>query len=231
MKSFSAASSTSASWPRNGWNSTWSAKIGATPSASRSIPAGKFETPRCLISPSSRSSASAPSVSSSGTSSFGQCRSRRSRQLDLQVLERLLGRRPQLVGAYSSRHSFVVRKSSLRGDAGGGDRLADLGLVVVGLRGVDVPVADLERVVDRLLAVAAEDLPGPEAELGDGRALDLEGAHGGVDRGHLGPVPSPARLLAFRADPRAISSAGRAPPRQGGGHWFEPSIAHVSAVS
>src|SRR6185437_4052916 len=25
---------------------------------------------------------------------------------------------------------------------------------------------------------------------------------------------------------RAISSAGRAPPRQGGGHWFEPSIAH-----
>ena len=28
------------------------------------------------------------------------------------------------------------------------------------------------------------------------------------------------------AVPRAISSAGRAPPRQGGGHWFEPSIAH-----
>src|SRR3954453_8052591 len=27
-------------------------------------------------------------------------------------------------------------------------------------------------------------------------------------------------------NPRAISSAGRAPPRQGGGHWFEPSIAH-----
>ena len=26
--------------------------------------------------------------------------------------------------------------------------------------------------------------------------------------------------------PRAISSAGRAPPRQGGGRWFEPSIAH-----
>jgi hypothetical protein len=25
---------------------------------------------------------------------------------------------------------------------------------------------------------------------------------------------------------RAISSVGRAPPRQGGGHWFEPSIAH-----
>ena len=30
---------------------------------------------------------------------------------------------------------------------------------------------------------------------------------------------------------RAISSAGRAPPRQGGGHWFEPSIAHSGSCS
>ena len=28
--------------------------------------------------------------------------------------------------------------------------------------------------------------------------------------------------------PRAISSAGRAPARQAGGHWFEPSIAHLT---
>src|SRR5918994_2073567 len=35
----------------------------------------------------------------------------------------------------------------------------------------------------------------------------------------------PVALLPLRP-PRAISSAGRAPPRQGGGHWFEPSIAH-----
>src|SRR3712207_188684 len=33
----------------------------------------------------------------------------------------------------------------------------------------------------------------------------------------------PALLL---RPPRAISSAGRAPARQAGGHWFEPSIAH-----
>src|SRR5271166_4062909 len=33
-------------------------------------------------------------------------------------------------------------------------------------------------------------------------------------------------LIPLQTDPRAISSAGRAPPRQGGGHWFEPSIAH-----
>ena len=55
MKSFSTASATSSSWPRKGWNSTWSAKIGATSSASRSMRAGKFETPKCWISPSSRS--------------------------------------------------------------------------------------------------------------------------------------------------------------------------------
>jgi hypothetical protein len=36
-------------------------------------------------------------------------------------------------------------------------------------------------------------------------------------------------LLGLAAS-RAISSAGRAPPRQGGGHWFEPSIAHAKAL-
>src|SRR4051812_49469800 len=41
----------------------------------------------------------------------------------------------------------------------------------------------------------------------------------------LAPEPSLPRLGSL-APPRAISSAGRAPPRQGGGHWFEPSIAH-----
>jgi hypothetical protein len=38
------------------------------------------------------------------------------------------------------------------------------------------------------------------------------------------------RAVATLAAPRAISSAGRAPPRQGGGHWFEPSIAHNRRV-
>src|SRR5213593_1383575 len=37
----------------------------------------------------------------------------------------------------------------------------------------------------------------------------------------------PAFPLLRLTPSRAISSAGRAPPRQGGGHWFEPSIAHL----
>src|ERR671923_964576 len=39
--------------------------------------------------------------------------------------------------------------------------------------------------------------------------------------------PAAAVALLRLRPPRAISSAGRAPPRQGGGHWFEPSIAHL----
>src|SRR3954454_16800376 len=40
--------------------------------------------------------------------------------------------------------------------------------------------------------------------------------------------PRSARALLRLTASRAISSAGRAPPRQGGGHWFEPSIAHCA---
>src|SRR6059058_4852616 len=39
-------------------------------------------------------------------------------------------------------------------------------------------------------------------------------------------TPPAAGPLLLCPPPGAISSAGRAPPRQGGGHWFEPSIAH-----
>ncbi len=43
---------------------------------------------------------------------------------------------------------------------------------------------------------------------------------------------NPARPTIFSSEDvkhrRAISSVGRAPPLQGGGHWFEPGIAHHS---
>ena len=44
------------------------------------------------------------------------------------------------------------------------------------------------------------------------------------DRGRrLQPLLSPAKLEI----PGAVSSVGRAPARQAGGHWFEPSTAHL----
>ena len=48
-----------------------------------------------------------------------------------------------------------------------------------------------------------------------------------------GPVPRPIcfscrfRRPARLKTPRAVSSVGRAPARQAGGHWFEPSTAHL----
>src|SRR3954451_22436387 len=38
---------------------------------------------------------------------------------------------------------------------------------------------------------------------------------------------NPARRAATITNPRAVSSVGRAPARQAGGHWFEPSTAHL----
>jgi hypothetical protein len=59
---------------------------------------------------------------------------------------------------------------------------------------------------------------GSDSELRQARLRrDSEGAWRGF------AVP---RRVATLALSRAISSAGRAPSRQGGGHWFEPSIAH-----
>ena len=79
--------------------------------------------------------------------------------------------------------------------------------------------------------------PAREPVVTDDEGAGLSGVLG--SHGHdrcLARIPRPvrrgatfgcrARAASLRAPRRAISSAGRAPPRQGGGHWFEPSIAH-----
>ena len=158
------------------------------------------------ISPASRSSASAPSVSSSGTSSLGQCRSRRSTHSPAAARatprpRRARGRRR--TGRATASWSGTARC----GHAGGGERLADLGLVLVRLRGVDVAVADLERIGDRLLAVAAEDLPGPESELGDGGPwISRARSEGSIV---VIPAPTPAaRLLPSGPIPGRLAQLG-----------------------
>src|SRR4051794_22002059 len=93
-----------------------------------------------------------------------------------QVEVDVVGLEPVEAGAQSSPRlrAPVVAAPELGGDedraaleAGCADRLPDLGLVAVGLRGVDVAVAELERtrhVLDRLLR---RDLEDAEAELRD----------------------------------------------------------------
>src|SRR5439155_18037465 len=57
------------------------------------------------------------------------------------------------------------------------------------------------------------------------------GGKGAVLHRHhsIGSVPARAvlREVATMRPPRAVSSVGRAPARQAGGHWFEPSTAHL----
>ena len=95
----------------------------------------------------------------------------------LQVAQRVLGCTPQVVGRVLLAPDLRGEEELLARDPAGGEPAPDLTFVAVGARGVDVPVADRERVLDRLLALGPLDLPGAEAELGNGRALDLEGAH------------------------------------------------------
>src|SRR5215208_1320428 len=41
------------------------------------------------------------------------------------------------------------------------------------------------------------------------------------------PRSRTGREVGYRYRARAVSSVGRAPARQAGGHWFEPSTAHL----
>src|SRR3712207_2057632 len=72
-------------------------------------------------------------------------------------------------------------------EAGGADGLAHLLLVAVHLRGVDVPVADLEGFAHRLRGVLGLDLEDPETELRDGVAVVKGNAR---DRVQSRPTPS-----------------------------------------
>src|SRR6185312_7972402 len=74
--------------------------------------------------------------------------------------------------------------------------------------------------------------PTPEAWSHDGASRPLRTAHlsraTGSSRAKYGPW-SGDRPIAMLARARAVSSVGRAPARQAGGHWFEPSTAHPQA--
>ena len=140
--------------------------------------------------------------------------------VDAEPLERLLGvaldqlRRGVRVRHLRGQEDLVPRHAAV------GDPAPDLALVLVRARGVDLAVSDLQRVPHAVRRIRPRDQPSPEPEGRNARALDLDRL---VSVAH-----ARSRIPLLRlATSRAISSAGRAPPRQGGGHWFEPSIAHL----
>src|SRR6185437_2426482 len=74
-------------------------------------------------------------------------------------------------------------------DARGGDRLTDSVLVAVHFRGVDVPVAETERALDRRTADVALHAVGPEPEARQADALGLQIVHDGSLIGIGLPLP------------------------------------------
>ena len=147
--------------------------------------------------------------------------------LDLQPLERSLGRRADAVGGELVTPQLRLRKSSLRGTPPATRPLptSDSFSYACAVRCAGSRFRAHRRPPPRSLDRGS---PRSESELGSVEPW--------ISRARIEAsivvisAPYPRRSLAtLRADPRAISSAGRAPPRQGGGHWFEPSIAHYDS--
>jgi hypothetical protein len=87
--------------------------------------------------------------------------------VDVQRLQRALEGAERVVVRVEGVVQLAGHEDVATVDAGRPDRLADLLLVAVHLRGVDVPVAHLERRQGRVLGLLGLDLEHPEAELGD----------------------------------------------------------------
>jgi hypothetical protein len=84
-----------------------------------------------------------------------------------QPQQALLQRADGLVPAVPVVGQLGGQEHVLAGQAGLGERLPDALLVAVHLRGVDVPVARVERLAHRLRGVLRRDLEDAEADLGD----------------------------------------------------------------
>jgi len=115
-----------------------------------------------------------------------------------QALERFRELARHAVGVESLVGELGGQQDIAAGDAGSGQPAADRVLVAVGGRGVDVTVAELERVAHGLGAVVAPQHGGPQAELRDRDALDGEVLLGGqlAWHRHLGSRPAACQTAA-----------------------------------
>ncbi len=95
-------------------------------------------------------------------------------QVDVVEAQRLQGaveRSPRIVGLVGGVAQLAGDEHLAAVQAGGPDALADALLVAVHLGGVDVPVAHVQSLADRLGRLGRVDLEHPEAELRDGLAV------------------------------------------------------------
>ena len=85
------------------------------------------------------------------------------------------------------RPDFGGEEKVVASDAGGAHPLAHFALVVVHFRGIDMPVAEPQRLLDQPRAGAAAQIPGAEPEQRNPGALGLDRGYGSEPI-HLSPV-------------------------------------------
>jgi len=90
---------------------------------------------------------------------------------DVEVRERPVERLARVIRLVEAVVQLAGHEDLVAGQAGGADRLADALLVAVHLGGVEVPVADVQRLGHRLQGVLRRHLEDAEPELRDGRAV------------------------------------------------------------
>ena len=85
--------------------------------------------------------------------------------------------RSRSFGAKCVVQTLVVTNTSLRLDARSAQALADLAFVLVDLRGVDVAIAELDRLLDQPRAGSPAQLPGAEPDRRDFCAIGFDELH------------------------------------------------------
>jgi hypothetical protein len=112
---------------------------------------------------------------------LGQCSSSRSTCVDLQALEAALDRALQVAVGEVVDPDLGGQEDLVARHAGGRQGRADVLLVAIGLGGVDVAVAQLQRPFDQRLGGAVVQLPSAQADGGD---QDIARTDGGNELGH-----------------------------------------------
>ena len=102
-----------------------------------------------------------------------------------------LDRPLQLAVAHALWLHLGCDEKSVAGDARRSDAAAHRLLVAVALGGIDVGVPEPERSGDDPLALLSPELPGAEAETGDGRSVPVERWYGRDGRRHARPSHTP----------------------------------------
>jgi hypothetical protein len=107
--------------------------------------------------------------------------------IEAQLLEAVLGAARDVLRREMVARQFCRDPQLATGDSGLRDALADLGLVAIELRGIDVAITHGDRVAHRAGAIGTVQRPGAEAQRRHARVFYLDEFHVAAFRSKLGP--------------------------------------------